>query len=181
MSRSSLIRHCTIIVPTRSVNSKYTSCSTEGAPMMNRPAVVDELSPGAAHPCVSCGACCAFYRASFPFFEVKERGIPEDSVVEVSFPYVAMKGTHQCKEIRCVALQGEVGTFGTTCSMYEVRSSTCRDFWPSLEDGFATNERCDKARMAHGMAPLSARDWSAFWNENTGSPSGNTARTVSLI
>lgn len=130
-----------------------------------RAPVLSKSSPGASHPCVSCGACCAYYRASFPFFEVKERGIPEDMVEEINFPYVAMKGTHQCKPVRCTALKGTIGAFGTTCSIYEVRASACRDFWPTLEDGSTRNEKCDKARLAHGMVPLSTHDWAAFSNE----------------
>jgi hypothetical protein len=131
----------------------------------SREAVFDESSAGASHPCVSCGACCAFYRASFPYFEVKERGIPAEMVVEVGFPYVAMKGTHHTKAIRCTALQGEVGKFGTLCGIYEARSSSCRNFWPTLEDGKTRNEYCDKARVAHGLLPLQFGDWLAYLTE----------------
>jgi len=131
----------------------------------SRETVIDENSVGAAHHCVSCGACCSYFRVSFPYFEVEQRGIPEDMAVEVAFPYVAMKGTHQVKTIRCTALQGEVGKFGTLCGIYERRPSSCRDFSPTLEDGKTRNEYCDKARKALGLAPLQFEDWMAYLAE----------------
>lgn len=131
----------------------------------SRETVIDENSVGAAHPCVSCGACCSYYRVSFPYFEVQQRSIPEDMAVEVAFPYVAMKGTHQVKTIRCTALHGEVGKFGTLCGIYESRPSSCRDFSPTLEDGKTRNEYCDKARTALGLAPLQFEDWVAYLAE----------------
>ena len=92
-------------------------------------------------------------------------------MVESAFPYVAMKGTHQSQPLRCVCLQGEIGSFGTTCSIYEQRSSTCRGFWASLEqDGETRSDYCDKARAAHGMAPLELGDWGAYWRETGQGP-----------
>lgn len=157
----------------RSVSSTATPTSMEtleGEPLPpERPAVFDKSSPGASHPCVSCGACCAFYRASFPFFEVQQRQIPEDLVQEINFPYVAMRGTHlkATADMRCVALKGTVGEFGTLCGIYENRASCCRDFWPSLEDGVTHNARCDKAREAHNMVPLVEADWERYRQEAT--------------
>ena len=137
----------------------------------SRPAVFDVNSVGSKHPCVSCGACCAHYRASFPFFEVKTRGIPEDMVQEVAFPYVAMKGTHFTTNIRCGALKGDIGDFGTLCGIYDIRPSCCRDFWPTLEDGSTRNEHCDKARKAKGLVPLSLEDWIPHNSELVGNDS----------
>ncbi len=151
-----------------SVNSKSMSIESmeaEGACLPpSRPAVFDRSSPGASHPCVSCGACCAFYRASFPFMEVKYRNIPEEFVEEIIFPYVAMKGTNlkAVSDMRCIALKGEIGQFGTLCSVYDNRASCCRDFWPSLEDGHTLNPRCDLARKAHNMSPLCEADWASY-------------------
>jgi Fe-S-cluster containining protein len=72
-----------------------------------------------------------------------------------------MKGTHlkPADEMRCVALKGNIGEFGTLCGIYDQRASCCRDFWPSLEDGVTTNEFCDKARVAHSLIPLTLGDW----------------------
>lgn len=119
-------------------------------------------SPGAAHPCLSCGACCAFFRASFPFMEVSARGLDEDSVDELIFPYVAFKGTTRAENKRCVNLAGSLGQFGTACKVYDQRPSCCRDFLPSFEDGLTRNERCDRARAAHALPPLRVEDWSAY-------------------
>jgi len=68
-----------------------------------------------------------------------------------------MKGTNEKRGNRCVALQGRVGNL-VECGIYENRPSPCRDFEPSFEGG-EKNSRCDKARAAHGLAPLSKSDW----------------------
>jgi hypothetical protein len=56
-----------------------------------------------------------------------------------------MKGTEQ-KPVHCVALIGEVGR-EVSCSIYEQRSSTCREFEAGSED-------CIKARKIHGLPEL---------------------------
>jgi Fe-S-cluster containining protein len=62
-----------------------------------------------------------------------------------------MLGT-DCKSVRCTALEGEVGT-GTRCSIYEQRSSTCREFEASWTHG-QHNPDCDAARAAFGLAAI---------------------------
>lgn len=64
---------------------------------------------------------------------------------------------------RCVALVGEVGG-EVYCSIYERRSSVCREFEPSFENGSA-NERCDRARAAWGLRPLTPDDWASWRSE----------------
>jgi uncharacterized protein len=59
--------------------------------------------------------------------------------------------------VRCVALEGELGR-QVACSIYAKRSSTCREFRASWEDG-TPNEACDRARAKHGMGPLTAEDF----------------------
>jgi len=54
---------------------------------------------------------------------------------------------------RCVALAGDIGS-SVRCTIYEHRASPCRDFPYSWADG-VHNERCDRARAAHGLPPLS--------------------------
>ena len=44
---------------------------------------------------------------------------------------------------------------GTSCSIYEQRSSTCREFEASWHEG-VQNVDCDAARAAFGLAPLEA-------------------------
>lgn len=68
-----------------------------------------------------------------------------------------MKGTNQPSP-RCIALEGTIG-HAVRCTIHPVRSSTCREFPASYEDGITANERCDKARIAHGLRPLVPSDW----------------------
>ena len=129
---------------------------------LNRKTVHRATDDGATHPCVSCGACCAYFRASFYFGECQAYGIPDELVEPISPFLVAMKGTTSRRHTRCVALQGTVGQFGTTCAIYDRRSSTCRDFVPSYEDGQSHTPECDRAREAHGLKPLIPLDWAAY-------------------
>lgn len=104
-------------------------------------------------PCLSCGACCAHFRVSFYWGECQSAGgnVPDHLVEQVNPHRVAMLGT-ATKPVRCVGLQGEVGC-AVSCSLYEQRSSTCRDFTASWEDG-QVNPHCDAARAAYGLPPL---------------------------
>ena len=77
--------------------------------------------------------------------------MPDHLTVQVSPFHVAMLGTDS-KPARCVGLLGDVGC-GVRCSMYEQRSSSCREFEASWENG-VHNPRCDDARKAHGLPPL---------------------------
>ncbi|UVJ44969.1 YkgJ family cysteine cluster protein [Pseudomonas sp. LS1212] len=106
-----------------------------------------------ANPCLTCGACCAHFRVSFYWGECTSAGgpVPDDLVVQVSPTRVAMLGT-ESRPSRCNGLKGEVGK-GVSCSLYEQRSSTCREFEASWVDG-EHNPNCDAARAAYGLAPL---------------------------
>ena len=77
--------------------------------------------------------------------------MPDDLVVQINPSRVAMIGTDQ-KPARCCSLIGEVGN-GTRCSIYEQRSSVCRDFESTWSQG-EVNVDCDAARAAFGLAPL---------------------------
>lgn len=105
------------------------------------------------NPCLSCGACCAYFRVSFYWGECQSAGglVPDNLTVAVTPHLVAMQGTEQ-KPARCAALLGEVGC-GTRCTIYENRSSTCREFMAAWENG-EPNPHCDAARSAHGLPPL---------------------------
>jgi Fe-S-cluster containining protein len=76
---------------------------------------------------------------------------PAELTVPVSGHLVAMRGT-EGKFPRCVALEGSIG-HSVRCSVYENRASPCRSFQASWADG-RHNERCDRARAAHGLPPL---------------------------
>lgn len=75
---------------------------------------------------------------------------------DVSPFLVAMRGT-ETVPVRCIALDGEVGR-STGCRIHARRSSTCRGFAASWEDGTHAPD-CDRARAAHGLPPLTPEDW----------------------
>lgn len=111
-------------------------------------------SPEAVNPCITCGACCAYYRASFYWAEAgadSGGNVPVELTEKLNDFRRVMRGTNQ-KTPRCVALLGEIGV-SIGCSIYELRSSVCRDFDVSWINGIR-NERCDQARIAWGLEPL---------------------------
>ncbi|AZZ36279.1 hypothetical protein CIK05_05570 [Bdellovibrio sp. qaytius] len=110
------------------------------------------------HPCLSCGACCAFFRVSFHWSETnaESHAVPIALTTQIN-PYMnAMNGTDQAKP-SCVALKGIVGE-STLCSIYEQRPDCCRTFMASFEDG-TRNESCDKARLSKGLTELQRSDF----------------------
>lgn len=98
--------------------------------------------------CLDCGACCAWFRVSFYWAETDAHpggSVPEHLVKPIGPHRVAMRGT-EWKPARCIALAGEVGQ-SVSCSIYPLRSSTCREFE-------AGTEHCNRARQAHGLPPI---------------------------
>lgn len=109
-----------------------------------------------SNPCITCGACCAYFRASFHWLETTAapNGLtPAELTVPVTRHLVAMRGSDRSTP-RCVALAGDIG-HSVRCTIYDRRASPCRDFPYSWADG-VHNERCDRARAAHGLPPLPA-------------------------
>ncbi len=107
-----------------------------------------EAEPEEESPCVKCGACCANYRVSFYWSEVDAHPsgtVPVALTVPVSLYHAAMRGTEGARP-RCAALEGDIGK-SVRCGIYDVRPSPCRGF-------VAGDERCDEARIAHGLVPL---------------------------
>ncbi|NLU12540.1 MAG: YkgJ family cysteine cluster protein [Gammaproteobacteria bacterium] len=106
-----------------------------------------------SNPCLTCGACCAFFRVSFFWGECESAGgsVPDSMVSAINSTYVAMIGTDR-KPARCNALMGDIGQ-GVRCTMYEKRSSSCQEFQASWENG-VHNPHCDAARAAHGLPPI---------------------------
>ena len=97
--------------------------------------------------CRACGACCAAFRVSFYWGEASQRGVADTLTEKVSPHLACMTGTNR-PEPRCAALTGEVGK-GVRCSVYEARPSPCRELQPG-------DEKCNRARSRHGLAPLAA-------------------------
>lgn len=111
-------------------------------------------------PCLTCGACCAFFRASFYHAEADDitpGGVPVDLTEDLNQFRRVMKGTNQ-KHPRCIALTGEIGR-EACCSIYARRSTVCRDFPASYVDGVTRNPDCDRARALHGLPPVRPEDW----------------------
>lgn len=106
------------------------------------------------NPCISCGACCAFFRASFYGAECDDSPwgtVPVDLTESLTLHRRVMRGTNQ-KNPRCVALSGEIGKC-VGCTIHSLRAKVCREFPPSWENG-VHNPDCDRARAFHGLSPL---------------------------
>jgi len=99
----------------------------------------------AANPCMSCGACCAYYRITL--YADEAVAIPTEYLEPLQSEVFCMKGTNSYPP-RCVALRGEVGQ-QVSCAIYENRPSSCREFNEYELDG-TPNMRCFKLR---GITP----------------------------
>jgi hypothetical protein len=110
------------------------------------------ISPS-KNPCLACGACCAFFRVSFYWVEAGEggTGVPIELTSQLSPHLSVMLGTNGPKP-RCVALQGFIGK-KVSCAIHPRRSSVCRTFAASWEDGIP-QPGCDKARAHFDLLPL---------------------------
>lgn len=122
------------------------------------------MSPKSFNPCLSCGACCTLYRVSFYWAEagdVLENGVPVEMTWQLT-PFRRCMRTTTPDSNRCIALMGIVGG-KVACSIYERRSSVCREFPPSWENG-QPNERCDAARAHYKLIPVAPYEWDAPGN-----------------
>lgn len=123
---------------------------------------MEVLASQFVHPCLSCGACCAFFRVAFYWREAEveehEAAVPQDFWEDLTERHRCMKGTSSKHSPKCIALEGRIGEH-VKCTIYSHRPSPCRDFEASYESG-EKNERCDRARAKHGMRPLTRSDWS---------------------
>jgi hypothetical protein len=111
------------------------------------------------NPCLDCGACCAFFRASFYWTEsdlATPGGVPAELTEKLNDFRLVMLGSNGPAP-RCIALQGGIGE-KVSCAIYERRASVCRDFQPAWLNG-EPNERCDRARSRWGLAPLTPETW----------------------
>ena len=103
--------------------------------------------------CLKCGACCAFFRATFYWSEAdKATGgcVPEELTEKLNDFRIFMKGTNSSKP-RCIALMGEIGE-SVYCSIYGIRPSVCRAFDVAL--GPDPKHGCNIARKKWGLPPV---------------------------
>lgn len=118
-------------------------------------AVADE------NPCLHCGACCACYRVSFYWGEAEPclgGKVPVELTEDLTDFRRCMRGTNQ-RRPRCIALKGELGK-SVKCAIYTRRPTVCRLAGVTYKRGvLRTNaeelERCNRARAAWGLPPLS--------------------------
>ncbi len=110
------------------------------------------------HPCLSCGACCAFFKVSFHWSETLavSHHVPVHLTEMATSHRLSMLGTSQVKP-RCTALSGQVSE-DVSCDIYKERPSGCRDFKASFEDG-KSHDKCDQARIGHNLLPLTLESW----------------------
>lgn len=116
------------------------------------------------HPCLTCGACCAYFRVSLHWSEADPGmgGTVPHALTEPLDPHrLAMRGTWEQRP-RCVALDAEIGV-RSRCTIHPQRPSVCRDVQASWEFG-AASPQCDKARRGWGLPALTAADWR--WRED---------------
>lgn len=121
-----------------------------------------------AHPCLSCGACCAFFRVAFHWSETDlfPGGVTPSRLTETLDPHrLVMRGT-QASAPYCAALNGTVGE-SAHCEIYAQRPSPCHELKPAWESGLASPQ-CDRARHAHGLLPLTPESWTPMSTKGTG-------------
>ena len=115
-----------------------------------------------AHPCLACGACCVAFRVAFHWTETEPAvgGVTPTALTERLDPHrVVMRGTYAAP-VRCVALEGQVGS-AARCSIYAERPSPCRDLQASGEGG-RPSPQCDRARELAGLPVLQPEDWREY-------------------
>ena len=113
------------------------------------------------NPCLTCGACCSYYRVSFHWMECDPRGmtgpLPERTV-QRDHHQVCMAGT-MGKPVRCIELLGQV-TQSVSCLIYERRASPCRNFGVQMrgEENWnisaADLEHCNEARAHYNLPAI---------------------------
>ncbi|MCD9027790.1 YkgJ family cysteine cluster protein [Luteimonas sp. BDR2-5] len=112
-----------------------------------------------SHPCLTCGACCAYFRVSFHWSEA-DPGLGGRVPLALTEPLRThervMRGTSQAHP-RCIALDADIGRY-SRCTIHPVRPSVCEAVPASLEFGERSGQ-CDRSRAAHGLPLLSERDW----------------------
>lgn len=112
-----------------------------------------------AHPCLSCGACCAHFRVSLHWSEA-DPGLGGRVPFELTEPLRAheraMRGTSQSSP-RCIALDADIGRY-SRCTIHDRRPSVCARVPASLEFG-ARSSQCDRSRAAYGLPALTEADW----------------------
>ncbi len=99
-------------------------------------------------PCMSCGACCAYFKVQFD--KKYNPQVPWQKIKVISHSEAVMLGTEEAKG-RCKSLDGIVGE-NCRCNIYNSRPDVCESFTVWLNDG-SQNPKCIEARKHHGLKP----------------------------
>jgi len=99
--------------------------------------------------------------------EVTEGGVPAALTQRLDAHRLCMRGTYG-PPVRCVALDADIGVY-SRCTIHPNRPSVCREVDASWEFGAASSQ-CDRARIAHGLPPLTPADWT--WREAASNDDG---------
>ncbi len=137
-------------------------------------------------PCVTCGACCAWFRVSFYWLEAdpdSENPVPIELTEDLPPYLLCMKGTNQ-NPPRCAALIGQVGS-SVSCAIYSNRPSPCREFGGQYQDGRIISskeeiERCNRVRARWNLPALSVDDAPKTWNPSQMNPGADGTHAVGL-
>jgi Fe-S-cluster containining protein len=141
-------------VPWKFWNWKKKNKAGAPSPVESSPSRI-ATAADANNPCLTCGACCAFFLVSFPSHEADQSAgglVPSELTRRSANSRRCMKGT-ETRRPRCVALNGFIGA-RVDCRIYASRPSTCRAFSRSWEYD-ASNFLCDRARAAYGLQVFS--------------------------
>lgn len=112
-----------------------------------------------AHPCLICGACCAYFRVGFHWSEADSSlggTVPVELTETLRAHERVMRGTSQ-PDPRCIALDARIGEY-SRCTIHDRRPSVCAAMPASLEFG-QRSPQCDRSRQAHDLPPLTETDW----------------------
>jgi Fe-S-cluster containining protein len=102
------------------------------------------------NPCLSGGACCAYYRTFFYWGEADDSPsgtVPVHLTEKLNGFRQVMIGSNQPNP-RCIALHGIIGQ-EVYCQIYNTRSSVCRELKISWDRNIH-NSRCDAVSLFLG-------------------------------
>ncbi len=106
------------------------------------------------NPCMTCGACCAYFRVSFYWAEADDAGgLVPSALTRTADPFPALHERHQSAP---ETLRGLSGGYRRRRSLHYCKKLGLRrvaEFAMSGENG-EENDACNRARARYGLPPL---------------------------
>lgn len=108
----------------------------------------DFAAPGPAlhgTPCLTCGACCAYFRVSFHWSEADPAlggRVPIELTDALRTHERVMRGTSQSQP-RCIALDADIGRY-SRCSIHDRRPRPARPCRPRWNSGSAVRNAINR-------------------------------------